>query len=1011
MSLTMLFCIAAKAQTSPTAQTLPYTQNFSGLSATSTTYPMGWQGWTITTVPSSAYSTSTPSADRTLVASSTASVNSGNVHNYDGKIGFLNTSSLDLGLILAINTTDKKNIELQYDIMTIRNPYDTASNTRINEVTVQYRLGTTGSFTTLTGTEYQNNTVKQITSVTTPQKLESKTILLPSDCDSESVVQIRWLSKQVSGSGSRPSFAIDNIDIDTAAPVSNELNIVTTTNALEGLSPSSGMFTLTFTPATGSSTTFNYTLGGSAILSTDYSISLSSSATPSTLTALSGTITVPSGVSSFTATVNPINDVLSEGLETVRMAISSVSGLYSIKDSVATMNLLDDESTPISSIQGTGMTAKSGSYTVEAIVTGVFPTLSPAGFYIQEEDADADSDPKTSEGIFVVSSSVVSIGDKVKVSGTVLESSASPSFNQAIINATSVSVLSSASTMPTVSLIKLPLLDTNDFERYEGMLVRFIDTLTVTDNFNLGRFGELGLSVGGVLYQPTQEVDVNDVLASGTTSSGTSNLSAVNARVLENRLRFITLDDGRASIPTLPYVNADSTVRIASTLDSLWGIMGYAFSKYRIQPVSLSSVKIKYASRPSLPSVGSGANLRVASFNVLNYFNGDGVGGGYPTARGAHSAAEFTRQRDKIISAIKEINADVVGLIEIENDGVLSNSAIQDLVNGLNIAMGSGTYSIINDGATIQTSCTDAIRCGIIYKSSVVTPIGAPLISAHAVFNRPPLSQQFKLKSTDSSFNFIINHFKSKSCSGSTGADVDQLDGQGCYNTTRKAQAGALLDFIKNIVVPNTGIVNVLSMGDYNAYFEEDPLDSIRSNGYTVLSSAKSYSYLFGSMMGSLDNAFVNSSLNPAVTGIVKWNINSCEPTHLGYDDLINDGSGDFSNPWAGSYTPTPFRSSDHDPIIIGLNLPKRLSVAEFENQIFKLYPNPATDKLVIECEEASEVTIVLMNSMGQQLMRTEMLIGKTQHELDIQKLHSGIYFVKIISANGESSVKPFCKR
>ena len=1010
LALAMMLGFNLWAQTSPTAQSLPYTQNFSGLSASSTTYPAGWQGWTITTAPGSAYSTSSPSADRSLVASSTAAINSGNVHNYDGKIGFLNTGSLDLGLVLALNTSGKKNIELNYDIMTIRNPYDTSTNTRINEVTVQYRIGTSGTFTTLTGTEYVNNDIKQTGTVTTPQKLESKSVLLPSDCDSEAVVQVRWVSRQVSGGGSRPSFAIDNIDVDTAAPVSNELNIAATTNAVEGVSPTSGLFTFTFAPATATSTTFNYALTGTATLSTDYTLSLSSSATPASISTSTGTITVPAGVSSFTATLIPINDAIAEGLETSTMKISAVSGVYSIGDSIAVMNLLDDESTPIHSIQGAGMAATSGSYTVEAIVTGVYPTLSPAGFYIQEEDADIDSDPKTSEGIFVVSSAAVTIGDKVKVSGNVLESPSSPSFNQAVISATSVSILSSGSAMPSSVAVKLPLSDTNDFERYEGMLVRFLDTLTVTDNYTLGRYGELGLSAAGVLYQPTQEVDVNDAVASGTLSSGTTNLAAVNARALENKLRSILLDDGRGIIPTLPYVNADNTVRIGSTLDSLWGIMGYAFSKYRIQPVSLSSVKIKYALRPTLPGVGAAANVRVASFNVLNYFNGDGTGGGFPTARGAHSALEFTRQRDKIINALKEINADVVGLIEIENDGVGTNSAIQDLVNGLNASMGSGTYSIINDGATIQTNCTDAIRCGIIYKSSVVSPIGAALISPNTVFNRPPLAQYFKLKSTDSSFSFIINHFKSKSCSGSSGADADQLDGQACYNETRKKQAGALNDFIKSIVVPTSGSANILSMGDYNAYFEEDPLDSIRSLGYTVLSSAKNYSYLFGGMMGSLDNAFISSSLTSAVTGVAKWNINSCEPTHLGYDDLLDDGGSDFANPWAATYSSNPFRSSDHDPVIIGLNLPKRLSIDEIGMHHYRVYPNPAKDILNVDFDNSKVHEIRIYNYLGQLMKTVSIDSAASGVEVDIKDFRNGVYFIKIVQDNGQASVSGFQK-
>jgi hypothetical protein len=183
------------AQTNPTPQTVPYSQDFGSLAHTATTYPAGWQGWTVATAPGSTFNTSIPTADRTLTASSSASVNSGNVHNYNSRIGFLNTGSLDLSLILAINTTNTKNIYVTYDVMTLRNPYDTTANTRVNEVTLQYRIGTTNAFTTLTGIEYQNNNLTQIGSgVTTPQNIISKSIKLPADCDSEAVVQLRWIS-------------------------------------------------------------------------------------------------------------------------------------------------------------------------------------------------------------------------------------------------------------------------------------------------------------------------------------------------------------------------------------------------------------------------------------------------------------------------------------------------------------------------------------------------------------------------------------------------------------------------------------------------------------------------------------------------------------------------------------------------------------------------------------------------------------------------------------------------
>ncbi len=201
------------AQTNPAAQTLPYSQDFSALAHSSTTYPDGWQGWTISTAPGSTFNTSAPTADRTLFASSTANTTSGNVHNYNGKIGYLNTASLDLTVVLAITTSGKTDVQVTYDVMTIRNPYDGSSNTRINEVTLQYRVGTTGAFTNLTGIEYQNNTTTQTGTVTTPQNLQTKNITLPSACNDQAVVQIRWASRQVSGVGSRPSFAVDNISV------------------------------------------------------------------------------------------------------------------------------------------------------------------------------------------------------------------------------------------------------------------------------------------------------------------------------------------------------------------------------------------------------------------------------------------------------------------------------------------------------------------------------------------------------------------------------------------------------------------------------------------------------------------------------------------------------------------------------------------------------------------------------------------------------------------------------
>lgn len=720
-------------------------------------------------------------------------------------------------------------------------------------------------------------------------------------------------------------------------------NIVSATATTVPAEPgTNGTFTITLSAAAPvGGVTVTYTLGGTATSGTDYT------------DALAGTITIPEAATTGTINLAVIDDAVAEGNETIIITLQSATASYTVSSSPVTTAITDDEVsvTKINVIQGTGTTATAGTFTSEGIVTGVYPDLSPAGFYMQEEDADADSDPNTSEGIFVVSSDAVSVGNLVRVTGTVQENSATPSFGQAVLATATVTVVNNSVALPTATTINLPLSSVSDFEKYEGMLVAFPATLTVTNNYTLGRYGEVGLSAGGSVYQPTQIIDVNDATPSGTTSTGTSNLSAINALSSSNAARTILLDDGLSTTVTLPYADpVDHTLRLGSTITNLTGIMGYAFSVYRIQPVPSAPPAFTYAPRPALPSVGS-SNVKIASFNVLNYFNGNGTGGGFPTDRGAHSVAEFNRQRNKIISALSQINADVVGLLELENDGTGANSAIQDLVNGLNNVMGAGTYSFINDGATIQTFGTDAIRCGILYKSAVVTPNGTPMLSPSDSFNRPPLAQKFTLISAGIPFNFVINHFKSKGCTGATGLDIDQADGQACFNNRRKLQSVALLNFFNNTVIPTSGTDRIISVGDYNAYYEEDPLDVLRAANYNVLSNSSEYSYQFDGQIGSIDHAVVSSTLAGNVTGVAKWNINAAEPVYLDYNDLIDDGGTDFANPFAGFYTTAPFRSSDHDPVIIGLNLttPLPLELTRFDarkvNQAVMLEWSTATEQ------------------------------------------------------------------
>jgi len=205
---------------------LPYKQDFSTWPIDGTSFLPGFQGWVAggnTSGQTSYVTDATLTANGTIIAGKDAANTAGSFYNYDGKIGFLNTSGLNLTLGFAFSTIGKTAIPVQYDAITIRNPYDIppkTTNSRINEMVLQYRIGDNTAFVTLDATAYRNNTENQLSGVK-DQKLETKKIILPVECENKPLVQIRWISRQESGGGSRPSFAIDNIIVgrDDTAPI------------------------------------------------------------------------------------------------------------------------------------------------------------------------------------------------------------------------------------------------------------------------------------------------------------------------------------------------------------------------------------------------------------------------------------------------------------------------------------------------------------------------------------------------------------------------------------------------------------------------------------------------------------------------------------------------------------------------------------------------------------------------------------------------------------------------
>jgi endonuclease/exonuclease/phosphatase family metal-dependent hydrolase len=287
--------------------------------------------------------------------------------------------------------------------------------------------------------------------------------------------------------------------------------------------------------------------------------------------------------------------------------------------------------------------------------------------------------------------------------------------------------------------------------------------------------------------------------------------------------------------------------------------------------------------------------------------------------RGADSLAEFIRQRDKIVQAMKAIDADVFGLMEIQNDGdpTKVDTAVQTLVDALNASIGTNPYAIV---PTPPTTGTDAIRVAMIYKPAALTLAGASMSDGSAIHNRPPFAQTFQ-NTAGEKFSVVVNHMKSKSCTSAAGADLDLGDGQGCYNDRRKQQATALLAFIETIKT-TSGDPDVLVIGDLNAYGKEDPIDILTTGGLVDQVSrfnTNDYSYVFDGELGYIDHALATPSLSTQTPGTTHWHINADEPSIIDYNLEFKQPACATCGP--DYFTPTPYRASDHDPVIVAINL------------------------------------------------------------------------------------------
>ncbi len=576
----------------------------------------------------------------------------------------------------------------------------------------------------------------------------------------------------------------------------------------------------------------------------------------------------------------------------------------------------DEGPATLGALQGSGARSpfEGRDVAVHGVVTGNFVS-GLDGFFLQDGAGADDGDPDTSDAVHVQwkrdRTPKVRRGDRVRVIGPVVELGEGDRSVTSIA-AQRIEVLGRGGV--NVTSIAEPPATEDGWERYESMWLRVTAPLTVTGVGGLARFGEIEVAFGDRLFQPTERHPPGP---------------QADAMARDNQRRLLVLDDNRrGEYPDSLWFLAnglshDAPLRAGSVLTEVEGILSHSFGRWRLQ-LSGELDAIRQAPRPSLPGLPPG--IRIASVNLENFFNGNGRGAGFPTPRGAATLKEFQRQLEKTVALLVALQPDVLAASELENDGSDPRSAEAALLKALNAALGEqGDYRSV--AVAEGGSGGDQIRVALFYRDTRLRPEGDAATFNEPPFqsgaSRPPLAQAFVPVAGGEPFVVIANHFKSKgSCpppeQPAAAGDRDQGDFQACWNATRVESAKQLHAWLQSDPT-GVGSARMVLLGDFNAYAQEDPLRLLRRQGwrdaFEVAAAGEVYSYVHAGQAGRLDHAMVTEALAPLVSGAVVWHINADEAEAFDYR---------IAKRQAAWHRPAPVRTSDHDPLLIGLDFSRR---------------------------------------------------------------------------------------
>ncbi len=507
---------------------------------------------------------------------------------------------------------------------------------------------------------------------------------------------------------------------------------------------------------------------------------------------------------------------------------------------------------------------------IRGLVSGVVQDKGQlGGFYIQ------DARYFYKKSVFVNSLEQVSVGDEVLLNAIIIEKN-----NETQLDNVELLKILSHNRFINVEQISLPISD-EQWEELEGCLVEINDNLQISDSYQFNKYGQLLLS-NGELIQETELFDAQD-----------DSLEIIEL-TFQQELNSIYIDD----LSDLKFPKIDSLyidpfkVVVGAKCSKIKGFVSQYNKTYKVRLVN--DLTVEQSVPPNLIDLDT--DLKIMNFNLYNLFNGNGKKEGFPTSRGAKSYDAYQLQLKKLASAIYAVDPDILAMMELENDGEDEFSSIQQFCDYLN-KHGDRQYEIAHTHGVIGDY---PIKTGIIYDPSVVETKYKAQYHNHPNFSRPSLSQRFMY---NDSLEFVLfaNHFKSKGSRNAKGLDLDQKDGQASYNYKRTLQAKTLLDIIDSLYFDE----NIIVLGDFNAYSQEDPIQALQSTNLNRLETVN-HSYVYKGKNGSLDHIFVSDNFKDHIDQVQTWNINSIYPSWINYSYNLADSSH--------------FRSSDHNPMILGVN-------------------------------------------------------------------------------------------